>query len=351
MRPLHSFTLALSLSACAPWLAAQPVAGIHFQHHDWELTCDNTRTCRAAGYQADNDESGVSVMFTRRAGPATTTKAELLLGTYRTTDGVPANDFALELRIDDRPIGSVAMKGGQPHADLPMQLTSALLRALRRSARIEWVHDDDRWHLSDAGAAAALLKMDEFQGRVGTPGALARPGKRSESSVPPALPMPTVQARKPSPPQPGDDDWAARHQAALLPALRQSVKDDFCPKLTDDAAAATLHASRLTPHRLLVSTLCFSGYNTSYGYGVVNPTRPDRPELVTTMGGDFSVDTITAGHKGRGLGDCWETNEWTWTGNRFMHTKHVTTGMCKSVSVGGAWEMPILITDVRRSRD
>ncbi|MBY0239227.1 MAG: DUF1176 domain-containing protein [Burkholderiaceae bacterium] len=48
---------ALTLSAAmalAPALAgATGFTGIYFQHHDWEMACDNTGTCRAAGYQED----------------------------------------------------------------------------------------------------------------------------------------------------------------------------------------------------------------------------------------------------------------------------------------------------------
>lgn len=29
--------------------------GLYFRHQDWELACDNTGVCRAAGYQADDD--------------------------------------------------------------------------------------------------------------------------------------------------------------------------------------------------------------------------------------------------------------------------------------------------------
>ena len=40
-----------------------------FTHHDWEFVCDNTRTCRAAGYQSDNGQRPVSVLLTRKGGP------------------------------------------------------------------------------------------------------------------------------------------------------------------------------------------------------------------------------------------------------------------------------------------
>ena len=48
------------------------------------------------------------------------------------------------------------------------------------------------WPISDSGAAAVLLKMDEAQGRLGTPGALVRRGDKAEASVPAALPVPVI---------------------------------------------------------------------------------------------------------------------------------------------------------------
>jgi hypothetical protein len=42
--------------------------GFSFAHKDWELACDNTGTCRAAGYGATMGE--VSVLLTRNAGAA-----------------------------------------------------------------------------------------------------------------------------------------------------------------------------------------------------------------------------------------------------------------------------------------
>jgi hypothetical protein len=40
-----------------------------FFHKDWEIAFDNTLTCRAAGYQDDEAEAGISVLRTRLAGP------------------------------------------------------------------------------------------------------------------------------------------------------------------------------------------------------------------------------------------------------------------------------------------
>lgn len=51
---LLSVTLAL-LTPPLTLLAQEAQAGVRFQHKDWELACDNTGHCTAAGYQRDGD--------------------------------------------------------------------------------------------------------------------------------------------------------------------------------------------------------------------------------------------------------------------------------------------------------
>ena len=64
--PLLPTLLALSWPLAAG--AVDAPAGLFFQHHDWVVACDNTRTCRAAGY-ASGDDSTLSVLLTRAGGP------------------------------------------------------------------------------------------------------------------------------------------------------------------------------------------------------------------------------------------------------------------------------------------
>lgn len=65
------------------------------------------------------------------------------------------------------------------------------------------------------GASAALLRMDDIQGRKGTAGALVRKGRKSESSVLRALPVPVLRAAKLDRARPKDQ----RLLAAILKSL------------------------------------------------------------------------------------------------------------------------------------
>lgn len=161
---------AFSIAAAAA--SGQP-RGIAFAHADRELACDNTRTCRAAGYQTVSDaedESGkdlaVSVLLTRKAGPGRPVEGELHIGHYGEDDaaGRTPPGRSLTMRLDGKPAGQVALARGKWIAALAPAQTAALLAALPRRSRIEWTDGKRRWRLSDKGAAAILLKTDEYQG-------------------------------------------------------------------------------------------------------------------------------------------------------------------------------------------
>jgi hypothetical protein len=140
-------------------------------------------------------------------------------------------------------------------------------------------------------------------------------------------------------------------KAALREALRASTKDEDCPDLLDiEASESELSIVRLIDTKLLASTQCWSAaYNVGYGYWVINATPAYRPVLVTPSGSEFGDGKVIASHKGRGLGDCWSSDTWTWDGKQFIHTESSATGMCKLLAPGGAWSLPTFITDVLHS--
>lgn len=325
--------------------AAENFPGVSFTHNDWELACDNTGTCRAAGYQSDGDEHSISVLLTREAGPNQPVTGRLMIGEYgeEVLRDFPAI-FTLSLTINGKKFGEVEVHKDTAQAELPANQLAALLAALRRTSTIEWRAGEYRWHLSDSGASAVLLKMDEYQGRLDTQGALIRKGARHEDAVLKARPAQVVIAAPLVKPLPSDKQLTTNK--ALREALLGTAVGEVCPSLPE----AELLVTRLTENKLLVSALCWlAAYNAGSGYWVVNDTPPYQPVLVTTSGTDDSGGAIYANHKGRGLGDCWSTESWTWDGKEFVHTESSTSGMCKLLAPGGAWTMPTLVTEVRQA--
>ena len=333
------------------------LSGLSFWRNDWELVCDNTRTCRAAGYSSDGEELSVSVLLTRKAGPSQPVTGELMIGQYGENEVLNKlpSVFKLSMKINQRALGQLAIRKDRLVAKLSTKQVEALLAALTHNSKIEWVNAENSWHLSDKGAAAVLLKMDEYQGRVGTVGALLRRGPRSEDTVLQPLLAPVVIAAPLAKSLPKDAQLATNKLKALREALRATVKEnDYCPDLLETEAVengeAALSITRLTEAKLLVSTKCWSGaYNIGYGYWVINDTPTFHPVLITASGSDYSEGSISASQKGRGLGDCWSSEAWTWNGKQFVQTESSSTGMCRLIAPGGAWSLPKIVTEVRNS--
>jgi len=338
---------ALLLAATSATAAEPPDVG--FTHKDWELACDNTRTCRAAGYHAEErEEAAVSVLLTRKAGANQPVTAEVQLGSYNEDDSVNAARAGVTtMKIDARPLGTVRIDPKTLTATLSREQTDALIDALTKTGTPKWSNRGGSWSLSGAGATAVLLKMDEFQGRVGTAGALVRKGTKAEDTVLPALPAPVIVA---APVIKGKASLPRDAVKPLLAELRKGFDDGECEGLAA-GGKTELAVEKLAPGKLLVSTVCWTGaYNRGTAYWVVNAKPPYAPVLVTDQASDHANGTITAAQKGRGLGDCWAREEWVWDGERFAQTLSETTGMCRLVAPGGAWHLPTFVSTVRKAR-
>ncbi len=197
--------------------------------------------------------------------------------------------------------------------------------------------------------------MDEYQGRVGTIGALLRKGHRSEIMVLPPLPVSVVIAAPLAKSLPKDAQLASNRSNGLREALRATIKqNDYCPDLletvTGEDGDAPLSVTRLTEAKLLVSAKCWSGaYNIGYGYWVIDNTPTFHPVLITASGSNYSEGSISSSQKERGLGDCWSSEAWTWDGKQFIKTEASSTGMCRLIAPGGAWSLPQIVTEVPNS--
>lgn len=71
------------LSVISSYGFAQDIKGISFSHQDWEISCSNTGTCKAAGYQnEENGDNPASLLLVRKAGPKQAIQAEFALSDY-----------------------------------------------------------------------------------------------------------------------------------------------------------------------------------------------------------------------------------------------------------------------------
>ena len=330
-------------------LSAQAVqSGKTLEHKDWEVVCDNTRTCRIAGYAKEEDPSG-SILLTRAAGPGTETVGEVTLGDTE-DDSEPAEK--LTLWINGKSAGDLV--AADDNWRMSASQTSAVISAVKGSGKVEFKGGTKPFQLSGEGAYAVLLKADDVQGRIGTPGALTKKGNKPESSVVKAVPAPVIQAAKTLGGEPRL--LTAAESDALKTRLLATVNhndDDTCDSLYSPAENSDPETDGLTLTPLddthaLLSALCWrAAYNEGYGYWVIDNQLKGKPELVTISGSDYDKGEITSVQKGRGIGDCMSQESWVWDGKAFRKSYDGGTGMCRYIHAGGTWDLPTLVTDVK----
>jgi hypothetical protein len=308
-----------------------------FEGRDWQLVCDNTRACRAAGYSAEGSDAPVSVLLARASGPGRPVFAELQLGALAPRSVRPAS---VVLVIAGKPAGTIRIDKNN-HADLSAAVAAPLLKALVAGSGVAFAAGKTTWQLSADGVVDMLLKMDEIQGRTGRPSALVRKGSLSDAEVASAMAVPRFEASLvPAGTLQGDDALAVR----VLAAIRSSPD---CPLLDDGAAQSRARLWHLDANRLLVTQPCrAAGGDVGNGYWTANLRPPYDARPMTYSGADFDGSTVTARTAGAGAGDCGSAEAWTWNGFRFEQTWAASGGLCRGVKAGGAWELPTLVSDV-----
>ncbi|MBK9081811.1 MAG: DUF1176 domain-containing protein [Rhizobiales bacterium] len=220
------------LALAAPALAA-PV-GKSFK--DWEVACDNAGDCVAHGYQKYEDRRSEHwLRLDMKAGPAA---RPTLSGAAKGVDIDKAT-------LLDAP------------ADLAGKPLVEQLIGVAKKAETATLSSDGKTKatFSLSGLAAALLVIDEAQGRVGAATALIRPGPKPASAVPGPKPLPRV-APKPVKGLPAGDEAV---RVALARRLKATIGDD-CPRQDDGEGSGDIW--RLSKTLSLVELYCDSGaYN------------------------------------------------------------------------------------------
>ena len=361
--------LLASISAIASDSYGEPFEGWGFVKEDWQLVCDNTLTCRAAGYSEDGAEWRGSILMTVVAGekiPST----EVLLNYWDMSEQVitqiEAQDDPVELWLNDKLYGEV--KGSK----LTKAQTMQLINNAKKSTKIVFKIGDYQWQIPDTGLAAILLKLDEVQGRVGTPLALVSRNNTNRQQPKPAKAIPKIYAAMTYPiaeyaseevklsdkqkfyqqlSERYNRKWQDKMSAWVMPTLNDDDRDS-CGILTANSSWVSDDEKLwqfipIDKDHTLARYLCWrAAYNEGVGYWLIDNERPTKPKLITISGSGYSEGEISAAHKGRGLGDCWSVKNWIWDGKAFAVSNEFTTGMCRGTQAGGAWSLPTYVSAV-----
>ncbi|MFK3991205.1 DUF1176 domain-containing protein [Psychrobacter sp. NPDC064578] len=351
-----------SISAHAAY--GTPFEGWGFVQDDWQVVCDNTLTCRAAGY-AEEDQLDTSASILLTVLP----KVSLQSATVQFLPEVPKqNNTEAELWLNGKNQGMLQPDADGSAYDLTAKQTQQLLSHSRQNTKIEIRAGDKNWSISDKGMSAVLLKLDEVQGRVGTPIALVSKNHTSKQTPKSAKPKPiikkafsysekdnkTLSASKQAYFQVNINKWVNIDDEQLMGSDEVMGDCELVNPKTDAYQRMQEYGSdrldweftAVDAKHTLASHLCWQGaYNESYGYWLIDNANPRSSQLITTAGNDYSDGEIWAMHKDRGIGDCWNHAIWVWNGQTFAKSEDSSSGMCRGFA-GGAWDLPTYVSEV-----
>jgi hypothetical protein len=298
--------LALLLAPSAPQEAAVKT------FTDWVVGCDNGHRCAMTslfpGDQAMPDEDSgydASMLVTREAGPGGGFTIEV--SAYHDVSG------KLSFRVD----GAVIASGTA--SDNSVTLTGAdAARAIAamtngKEAALVDAAGKPAARISLAGSSAALRYIDADQGRVGTVTAAVAKGTKPAGTVRAAPAPETVAAVRP---------WGAA--ASVSKAMRAGMeKQADCEGLYDGAdSVPEVETYALGGGKTLALLPCGAGaYNFSTvafivaGGKAVRADLDGNDDMLTNAG--FSKGVLSSYAKGRGIGDCGNSESYVWDGKSF----------------------------------
>ena len=337
-------SLATAAGAYAPILGATPV---YREIKEWVVACDNTRRCKAKYLPSDDGPGDGGYLSIERepgpVGPLTVT----LEGLEETTPN-PAS-----LRLDGRPLAALAWTIDRKAQTATLRGTdaAAFVHAIREGSSLTYSSSKDAPSVSLSGMTAALLAIDDDQGRLGGATALVRPGPAPAAAVPAAGQTPVVYAR------PVKDDLQGA--VVLAKAVRLARASVLAKHGCEASEASRDEAHALDDGNAIVilgcieaayqgSTLAFAAPRNApeKARQLVFPLEPrlnPQDNTDTSTDGEYtegSWDAPTASFsesaKGRGLADCGSSTTWTYDGSVFHLSAYNAQVRCGG-GLAGDW--------------
>lgn len=333
-RALALFAIALPFAFPTSAAAQRPAGAgllgappVERRFSDWLVVCDNTRVCRAQVTGQDG-----SLMVRRDPGP----NGIILI----VLDGQdPDSGTSIPEIASIRVTGGVAPGGWRldragESAKLQGQAALTFLWAIAPARTVTYRAGGEAHEVSLAGLTAALLAIDEIQGRAGTITASVSPGSRPATAVPAALPVPILWVPPPST-APAPRGFAASVRRTHAAALRRADCETTQHARSQDSAVA------LSRTEVLVFLGCRL-YNTSFGTLLLRAPRADPRRAAVVLlprtpgedGGendgvysDLEWDPRTAilsSGSHSCAGSCGQRSQWTFDGRAFRLAGHRT---------------------------
>ena len=332
---------------------ATPIQGFFKNYQDWDLICDNLGTCRMAGYQEEGDDP-VSILFTRAAGENAAVEGKLTISPFGEADRDVQVGQDIEIWLNGKSLGTVKHISDENPDKLTEAQTKALLSGLKKESEIRLTYGKTTLKVSDKGAAAAMLKMDEFQQRLNTPSALIRQGQEKHAVLAPQA-APKIQVAYIKKPSKTELKRGEKQFNAVLALLRKSANSSAsdCASLHDDSEQKTITLYSLTHGKVLAEAACLSDGAYYTGYYAVMDNKLSKVEQVLENQYTFAYYDeklnaliVEGSYKSSGLAESWYGYEAAWNGKTFITTAEHTSGSSKGF-IGSAWGgLPTFVTDL-----
>jgi len=341
---------AFFLLSIRPLVAAPAPIQSYDLYKSWFAVCDNGLACVA---KTVGEFTASEMTISREAGPSGGMTVELAVS--------PKAEISA-FRVDGQPLklGSPAwqvtttedittVKSSDPEA------IRGLVGQLRQAKAIT-IGDEEV--VSLGGLTAALLRIDDRQGRVGTQSALVQPGNQPASAVPPAPAYPRIPfhpiAETISP------EEARRLEAKVRRFARAIFRKEECDT---DSLVKAAEIFALDSGKALIFVECLQGAYQASSLAfiasrqsarirqVILATRypgasPQTAKVSWFTNASFEPKTGELGMfaKGRGLTDCGMSAGWIWNGREFVLAEMSSQDWCGGVYPG---DWPVLFRSIR----
>lgn len=328
-------------------------------YKNWSVGCDNGRACEAISLRPDKsppepDDYQGSVMLMRAADQAGSLKIRMLIPT-------PAID-RYQMFIDGRLVDTGPILKDQYPIEIIGEDALKVAKAIKtgREMAVRGANGQILARISLAGSAASLRYIDTKQKRAGTSTALVAKGKRRFRGAQIALPYIAVDRWEKAVRIPGT--------AEIVELIEGSDCDDKRVGVVEDEIFSL--GQRGGKYRALVLVACGAGaYNLSSIPYIAEISGDEKngahwsfkhaefdalpkwagggaAPLLVNAAWDEKTQILGSNIKGRGIGDCGDSEKFVWDGEQFRLVEASSMKECR-----GAYDwITTWRADIRASR-
>jgi len=313
---------------------------------DWQITCNNAAFCVARSFPGDN---GLVMTISRHAGVNDRPLLRIDYGSAY-SGALPGAALKDNLLLDQRRLNpDLKHWTVEPHhlaTSNAIAIDEFLAQTLDAS-NLQLTYKASA-SIPLRGMKAALLLMDDVQGRVNGASAWVKRGDRVQWDVPPPPAIPQLPAALPAP-----APLTQQETTGLIDYGTWRVNTDNCSL---DPLRREVSVAPLTDSKALLLISCETGaYNVidlafevtrsqpyvsrgiTLNLPFTPPSRTDNQLELVNAEFDASNGQLYTFSKGRGLGDCGVATRWQFDGNAFVLAEYAEEKTCDAWHSSDDW--------------